>query len=97
MSIEDFEGVKNIPGIKSAKKRVLVTKIKNEKGEIITSRKGIANVFGESYKKIHDDTQRSRQKSCELQSTNSQKANPQTATESEQKTSKLAVKRREKW
>ena len=42
--------VKNIPGIKSAKKRVLITKIKNEKGEIITSRKGIANVFGEFYK-----------------------------------------------
>ena len=26
-------------------------KIKNEKGEIITSRKGVANVFGELYKK----------------------------------------------
>ena len=49
--LEDFKGVKNIPGIKSAKKRVLITKIKNEKGEIITSRKGIADVFGEFYKK----------------------------------------------
>ena len=44
--LEDFKGVSNIPGIKSAKK----TKIKNERGEIITSRKGIANVFGEFYK-----------------------------------------------
>ena len=43
--LEDFEGVKNIPGIKSAKKRVLITKEKNEKGVIIASRKGIANVF----------------------------------------------------
>ena len=51
-TLEDFKGVKNIPGIKSAKKRVLITKIKNEKGEIITSRKGIANVFGEFYKKF---------------------------------------------
>ena len=49
--LEDFKGAKNIPGIKSAKKRVLVTKIKNEKGEIITSPKGIANVFGEICKK----------------------------------------------
>ena len=48
---EDFKGVKNIPGIKSAKKKVLITKIKNEKGEIITSRKGISNVFGDLYKK----------------------------------------------
>ena len=30
---------------------MLITKIKNEKGEIITSRKGIANVFGKFYKK----------------------------------------------
>ena len=49
--LEDFKGVKNIPGIKSAKKRVLITKIKNEKREIITSRKGIANVFGDFHKK----------------------------------------------
>ena len=49
--LEDFKGVKSIPGIKSAKRRVLITKIENEKGEIITSRRGIANVFGEFYKK----------------------------------------------
>ena len=47
--LEDFKGVNNIPGIKSAKKKVLITKIKNERGAIITSRKGIANVFGEFY------------------------------------------------
>ena len=28
---------------------------KNEKGEVITSKKGIANVFGEFYKKLYDD------------------------------------------
>ena len=50
--LEDFKCVKNIPGINSAKKRVFITKIKNEKGEIITSRKGIADVFGEFHKKI---------------------------------------------
>ena len=37
--LEDFKVVKNIPGIKSAKKWVLITKIKKKKGEIITSRK----------------------------------------------------------
>ena len=55
--LEDFKGVKNIPGIESAKRRVLITKIKNESGEIITSRKGIANVFGEFYKKLYDDNE----------------------------------------
>ena len=34
--LEDFKGVSIIPGIKSAKKKVLITKIKNERGEIIT-------------------------------------------------------------
>ena len=53
--VEDLKHVRNIPGIKSAKKKVLITKIKNEKGEIITSRTGIVNVFGEFYKNIFDD------------------------------------------
>ena len=55
--LEDFKGVRNIPGIKSAKKKVLITKIKNDIGEIITSRKGIANGFGEFYKKLYDDNE----------------------------------------
>ena len=55
--LEDFKGVGNIPGIKSAKKKVLTTKIQNDWGEIITSRKGIANVFGEFYKKLYDDNE----------------------------------------
>ena len=53
--LEDFKGVRNIPGVKSAKERVLVAGIKNEKGEVITSRKGIANVFGEFYTKLYDE------------------------------------------
>ena len=49
--LEEFKGVRNNTGIKSAKKKVLITKIKNDNGECITSRKGIADVFGEFYKK----------------------------------------------
>ena len=56
--LEEFKGVRNIPGIKTAKKRVLITKIKNEKGECITSRKGIADVFGEFYKRLYEDKER---------------------------------------
>ena len=36
--LEEFKGVQTIPRVKSAKKRVLITKIKNTKGECITSR-----------------------------------------------------------
>ena len=54
--LEEFKGVRNIPRIKTEKKRVLITKIKNKEGECITSRKGIADTFGEFYKKLYEDS-----------------------------------------
>ena len=48
--------VRNIPRIKTAKKRVLITKIKNKEGECITSRKGIADTFEEFYKRLYEDS-----------------------------------------
>ena len=51
-TFEEFKGVRNIPGMKTAKKKVLITKMKNDKGECITSRKGFAGVFGEFYKRL---------------------------------------------
>ena len=54
--LEEFKGVRTIPRIKTAKKRVLITKIKNKKGECITSRKGIADTFGEFYKRLYEDS-----------------------------------------
>ena len=56
--LEEFKGVRNIPGIKAAKKRVLITKINNDKGECITSRKGIADALGEFYKRLYEDKER---------------------------------------
>ena len=56
--LEEFKGVRNIPRIKTAKKRVLITKIKNEKGECITSRKGIADTIGEFYKRLYEDSEK---------------------------------------
>ena len=44
--LEEFERIKNISNIKSAKKRFHPKDLKNEKGEVIKSRKRIANVFG---------------------------------------------------
>ena len=53
--LEKFSGINNISQIKSAKKKTLIPKTKNEKGETVTSRKGIANVFGEFHSKLHDE------------------------------------------
>ena len=105
--LEEFKGVRNIPGTKTAKKRVLITKIKNEKGECITSRKGIADAFGEFHKRLHKDKERDEMSDDKripeittekLQSAISKlkTANLQTAMEYVLKTSKLATTRREK-
>ena len=56
--LEEFNDVLNIPGIKTAKKKVLIAKIKNDKGECITSRKGIVDVFGEFYKRLDENNER---------------------------------------
>ena len=56
--LEEFKGVRSIPRIKTAKKRILITKIKNEKGECITSRKGIADTFGEFYKRLFEHSEK---------------------------------------
>ena len=44
--LEEFKGMKSTSCIKSGRKRTLIPKVKNNKGETITSRKGIAKVFG---------------------------------------------------
>ena len=53
--LEKFRGIKNTSQIKPARKKTLILKTKNEKGETVTSRKGIANVFGEFHNKLHDE------------------------------------------
>ena len=47
--LEEFKDIRKIPGTQTAKKRVLITKIKNEKNKCITSRKGIDDTSGEFY------------------------------------------------
>ena len=86
-------------------------KIMNDEGECITSRKGIADTFGEFYKRLYEDSGKttlskkrvmkkeylkSRLKNYKGQSANSNLANLQTEMEYELKTSKIAVTRREK-
>ena len=50
-------GIKRKSSIKSGRRRTFIPKVKNDKGETITSRNGIANVFGEFYRKLYDETQ----------------------------------------
>ena len=56
-NLEEFRGIKSRSCIKSGRKRTLIPKVKNDKGETITSRKGIANVFGEFCSKKYAENQ----------------------------------------
>ena len=55
--LEEFRGIKSRSCINSGKQRTLIPKVKNDKGETITSRKGIANVVGEFYSKLYAEHQ----------------------------------------
>ena len=55
--LEDFKGVSNIPGIKSAKKRVLITKIENEKVKSSRLEKGLLMSLVKSTKNKNDDNE----------------------------------------
>ena len=45
---------KNISSIKSVKKRILIPKVKNQQGETIKTRQGIADVFAKFYEDLYE-------------------------------------------
>ena len=55
--LEKIRGIRRKSCIKSGRKRTLIPKVKNDKGETIRSRKEIANVFGEFYSKLFAEIQ----------------------------------------
>ena len=56
--LEKFRGIKSISCTKKpGTKKTLIPKVKNDRGETITSREGIANVFGDFYIKLHAEDQ----------------------------------------
>ena len=66
--LEELKGTKNRSYIKSAKKRILIPKIKNKQEETINTRKGIANVFAEFYENLYDDEEGEKEKKKRKQS-----------------------------
>ena len=51
--MKNSEASKVYHASKSGRKRTLIPKVKNDKGETITSRKGLADLFGELYSKLY--------------------------------------------
>ena len=55
--LEEFKGITSMSRIKSGRKTTLIPKVKNDKAETVTSRKRIANVFGEFFSKLYAEDQ----------------------------------------
>ena len=51
--LEKVKGTKNIPSIKSVKRRILIPKVRNKDGEAEKTRQGIANVFAKFYEELY--------------------------------------------
>ena len=52
--LEKVKGTQNISSIKSVKKRILITKVKNKEGEAVKTRQGIPNVFAKFYEDLYE-------------------------------------------
>ena len=55
--LEELRCINSFSCSKCGRKKTLIPKVKNDKGETITSRKVIANVFGEFYSKLYAEDQ----------------------------------------
>ena len=63
--LENLKGTRNIFNIKSMKKRVLIPKVKNKKGETINTKQEIANVFAEFYESLYEGEDDEEEKKTE--------------------------------
>ena len=51
--LHEFQGLKNIAGVKSRRRRTLITQMKDENGQEKTDRTSIANVFADFYAELY--------------------------------------------
>ena len=51
--LEEFKGIKKIANIKSRKRKILISHVRNENGEIEASRQSIANTFAKFYSDLY--------------------------------------------
>ena len=63
--LEELKGTRNILSSKSVKKRIFIPKVKNNKGETIHTRQGIANVFAEFYESLYEGEEDDEEKRTE--------------------------------
>ena len=81
------KGTKNLPNIKSVKKRILIPKIRNKDGEAEKTRQGIANVFAKFYEEqyIGEDGQNDEDKYTHIDQENADSSQNETIPEFKKK------------
>ena len=80
---EKVKGTKNIPSIKSVKRRILIPKIRNKDGEAKKTRQGIANVFAKFYEELYkgEDEQDDESKYAHIDQENADSSQEETIPE----------------
>ena len=75
--MDKIKGTRNIPSIKSAKKRILIPKFKNKEDKAIKTRQGIATVFAKFYEDLYEGEGDYTEGGMELNTENDEKDNAQ--------------------
>ena len=81
--LEKVKGTKNIPSIKSVKRRILIPKIRNKDGEAEKTRQGIANVFAKFHEELYkgEDEQDDESKHAHIDQENADSSQNETIPE----------------
>ena len=96
--LEQVKGTRNIPSIKSVKKRILIPKIKNKEGEDEKTRQGIANVFAKFYEELYkgEDEQEDESKQAHIDQENVDSSQKDTIAEFTKEEIEAAIHRLKK-
>ena len=96
--LEKVKGTRNIPSIKSVKRRILIPKIRNKEGEAEKTRQGIANVFAKFYEELYkgEDEQEDESKHAHIDQENVDSSQEETIPEFTKEEIQAAIHRLKK-
>ena len=75
--LEKVKGTRNIPSVKSVKKRILIAKVRSKEGETIQTRQGIANVFAKFYEDLYEGEENNNENGTDSRTDNDEEDSEQ--------------------
>ena len=81
--LEEVKGKRNIPSVKSVKKRILVPKVRKKEGEAVQTRQGIAKVFAKFCDDLYEGEEGYTEKGMDSRTEDEKKQIPANTTPSQ--------------